>query len=61
MSSIISNIMINASNFDSNSASDHSAGVFGYNIVPFPFHNNTALGGAGIATHQLRQCQCSGI
>ena len=54
--SSISNIMINASNFDSNSASDHSAGVFGYNstisIYGSTFHNNTALGGAGIATHQ---------
>ena len=56
MSSIISNIVINASNFDSNSALDHSAGVFGYNstisIYGSTFHNNTALGGAGIATHQ---------
>ena len=39
-----------------NSASDHSAGVFGYNstisIYGSTFHNNTALSGAGITTHQ---------
>ena len=54
--SSISDIKINASNFDSNSASDHSAGVFGYNstisIYGSTFHNNTALGGAGVTTHQ---------
>ena len=50
------NTMVNGSNFDSNSASDHSAGVFGYNSTVFiygsNFSNNTALGGAGVTTHQ---------
>ena len=53
--SSFSNVMINGSSFDFNSASDHSAGVFGYNSTIFiyqsSFHNNTALGGAGVATH----------
>ena len=54
--SSVSKVMINASNFDSNSASDHSAGVLGYNstisIYGSTFHNNTAIGGAGVTTHQ---------
>ena len=56
--SSLSSIVVNGSNFDSNSASDHSAGIFGYNSTIFVygsrFHNNTALGGAGVATHQGR-------
>ena len=54
--SSVSNVIVNQSNFESNSASDHSAGVFGYNstvsIYGSHFYNNTALGGAGVATHQ---------
>ena len=56
--SSLSNVVVNGSNFDSNSASDHSAGIFGYNstilVYGSHFHNNTALGGAGITTHQGR-------
>ena len=54
--SSLSNVVVNGSNFESNSVSDHSAGVFGYNstisIYGSRFHNNIALGGAGVATHQ---------
>ena len=51
-----SNVTINGSDFDSNTATDHSGGVFAYNSTVFihgsTFHNNTAVGGAGVATQQ---------
>ena len=53
-----SNIKVNGSNFDSNSATDHAGGLFAYNSAVFiyksTFHNNTALGGAGVATYKGR-------
>ena len=52
--SSLSTITINSSDFDSNSATDHGAGVFAYNTSIFihqsRFHNNTGLGGAAVAT-----------
>ena len=54
--SSLSNVTINISSFDSNSATDHSAGLFSYNSVVYiyrsSFHNNRALGGAGVTTYQ---------
>ena len=55
MMSSSSNVTINGSRFDSNSASDHAGGLFAYRSSTFihgsSFHNNTAVGGAGVTTH----------
>ena len=52
--SSLSNVSINGSIFDSNTASDHAGGLFVYNSTAFvyrsTFNNNSALGGAGITT-----------
>ena len=52
--SSLSVVTINGSDFDSNSATDHGAGVFAYNSTVYihrsRFHNHTALGGAAVTT-----------
>ena len=49
-----SEVIVNGSRFDSNSATDHAGGLFAYNSTAFVygsvFHNNTAAGGAGVTT-----------
>ena len=51
-----SDVTIDGSVFDTNTATDHAGGVFAYNSTVFihrsTFHNNTAVGGTGVTTHQ---------
>ena len=52
----LSNVTLDRSTFDSNSATDHAGGLFAYRgtvfIVESTFHNNTALGGGGVTIHR---------
>ena len=54
----LTNINVSGSTFDSNSATDHAGGLFAYNSTVFiyrsTFHNNSAYGGAGVATYMGR-------
>ena len=50
-----SNVTINGSDFYSNSATDHGAGLFAHNCIVYiyrsSFHNHTAIGGAAVTAY----------